>query len=491
MAQYIKQGNIFGRIGSGIGKGLAEQLPQEIERGRLSSGLQAFEKDYKNLEPMQQIARLAAIPGMTPQTIQSMTELAKYNNKANAYRRSGENQGQQGQNPQQGQQNYRSSPDLLEVNQSKLMDKAGNFDMPNQSRINVNQGPGVQQGNKSGVQGRNPPVVKEGTLQDPNATPLGNNQVANVNAGDTRSLPAVRWSPAQRDARVNEYTNKGFQIDQAEQLAKDDEARELGQAEDLNKRQKEKTSRNAQAEQRLDEFLGLRLEKTGPGIYKDITGDMLVDLKRAMTNELIEHPEKSTDDVAAEFSKRALNLAQAKTEVRGLAARSGIENLLPGTRLLNKLRNTQKIFADAGNQEEYFNILRKDFGASPQGAAVVAFPAKPPVNKYISEYKPDNIRWGRFGPIPDKEKIINNAKKAALDISKILDEDDSVLGIARMLSEKDPSFDQRAFFEELSENPSIRLNARQKKEVGPLGERDTTPTWGDIKIFPSLGRSTK
>lgn len=40
--QKIKQGNIFGRIGSGIGQGLAEHAPKEIERSRLASGLKAL-----------------------------------------------------------------------------------------------------------------------------------------------------------------------------------------------------------------------------------------------------------------------------------------------------------------------------------------------------------------------------------------------------------------------------------------------------------------
>ena len=57
----VKQPNIFGRIGSGIGQGLAETLPKEMERGRLSQGLQQFEKESGNLKPVQQYTRLAEI----------------------------------------------------------------------------------------------------------------------------------------------------------------------------------------------------------------------------------------------------------------------------------------------------------------------------------------------------------------------------------------------------------------------------------------------
>lgn len=58
----IQQGNIWGRLGSGIGQGLGEQLPKEIERGRLASGLRSL-GEKKDLDPYQQFTELASIPG--------------------------------------------------------------------------------------------------------------------------------------------------------------------------------------------------------------------------------------------------------------------------------------------------------------------------------------------------------------------------------------------------------------------------------------------
>lgn len=72
----IAQPNIFGRIGSGIGKGLAESLPKEIERGRLASGLQQLSQQ-KGLSPFQQFAGLVSTPGATPQIVESGTNLLR------------------------------------------------------------------------------------------------------------------------------------------------------------------------------------------------------------------------------------------------------------------------------------------------------------------------------------------------------------------------------------------------------------------------------
>ncbi len=75
MVQVIeKQGNVFGQVGRGFGQGLAEQIPKEIERNRLRSGLQELSQK-KDLTPFQRYSELVSIPGISPQAIQSGGEL--------------------------------------------------------------------------------------------------------------------------------------------------------------------------------------------------------------------------------------------------------------------------------------------------------------------------------------------------------------------------------------------------------------------------------
>ena len=66
----MKQGNIFGRIGTGFGKGLAEQVPKELERNRLGSALKAI-GEKKDQDPYQQFTDLVSAAHEYPQVVQS------------------------------------------------------------------------------------------------------------------------------------------------------------------------------------------------------------------------------------------------------------------------------------------------------------------------------------------------------------------------------------------------------------------------------------
>lgn len=477
MAQEISTNpSFFGQLGKGLGRGLADVIPREVERQRLSSGLSQFAKESVDRSPLENLAALASIPGALdrPQLIQSFSDLAKIQNHRNAYRNLGGN----ASNAQ------RSSPDLREFQESNLLDQATNQPLPQREGFDVSKRGGKQ------IDRSQPPFVNQERLTGQNPAPYGQSQLAGYNPADQRALTRLPWTPQQRDSRVNQYLNQGFMVDQAERKAADDESRYLEEATARQKQQQELDTRQKKAEDKLTKYLETRLEKTGEGVYKDISGDMLADLERKMSRELVEHPDKSADDVADDFSKRALNLAKTKKEVKGLGEKTGFESLFTGDKVLNKLKAFQKPFAEAGNQEEYYNILRDKFGLSPQGAASVAYPLSNEVKQYISSYKPKNPGLNQYKIPYNPEKIDANSRKAALDISQKIGEDDSLLSIARTLSEQDPYFDQRAFFDEISSNPDIRLNKRQQRESG-VGEKDFLPTWGDVKVLPALRRPIK
>ena len=76
MVHYVKQGDIFGRIGTGLAKGLSEQVPKEIERNRLATGLKNL-GEQKNLTPFQQYAGLVGVAHDYPQVVESGSNLLR------------------------------------------------------------------------------------------------------------------------------------------------------------------------------------------------------------------------------------------------------------------------------------------------------------------------------------------------------------------------------------------------------------------------------
>lgn len=104
MAQYIKQGDIFGRVGSGLAKGLSEQVPKEMERNRLATGLKNL-GEQKNLSPFQQYAGLVGVAHDYPQVVQSGSDLlrqqAYLNSLQNQYEGGGPSSGSRGYVPTQ------------------------------------------------------------------------------------------------------------------------------------------------------------------------------------------------------------------------------------------------------------------------------------------------------------------------------------------------------------------------------------------------------
>lgn len=469
-AQKIKQANIFGRIGTGIGQGLSDQIPKEIERYRLSSGLQNFEKESGNLNPIQQLARLSSIPGITPQMIQSFSELARIQNQGNAYKRGAPSS--TGVNPSTtGASAVRSSPDLRDVQNANILQRA------NQE----------QQGQQiPSTQGQNIPTVRpvENQQRTPNLSSNENTpQVVPGNALNAQNLTRLPWTPSQRQQTIADYIDQGFLPDQARQLQADDESRDLAEPGAYQQRLKDIEEGKGKVRETLKRHLETKLHKAGDQVFNDIEGRMILNAERGMTRDLIKNPKADIDNVANDWSERLYNTAKAKDKMRTLGKTTGIENFLKGNSSEKKLNEYQDIFKRSGNLEEFKNLLQsKEFGMSSQAAASVAYPPNPKINKFLDGYKSSS---GLNFQAPQKSQ---EARKAALEIENYIGPDDSVLSIARKLSNRDQYFDQQAFIDQISEDKDqLGLNERQRIELAE-GVRDILPNWADLLYLPIFRR---
>ncbi len=463
MAYSVKPASIFGRVGTGIGKGLAEQLPKEMERNRLASGLKEL-GEQKGLSPFQQFTGLVGAAHEYPQVVQSgerlLAQQARGNAYTNAYLNDLDQQGQ-GQNPQ-------ASADITPVQQKQFLDNITRGSPPTQPGVQPNQNP---------------------------SRPLANPDENNFNPAAKTGLP---WTPQRMNQEIARGIKNGLLADEAIRLAQDKEARELGIPKALQQRQAEDKARNEDSNKELDRQLNLKLQKKGDAQYKDTTGEFLAGAQKKMNEMLRTNPNLSLAEAADMFSTVLLDTAKSKNSFDKKAATTGIESLPKSNELLKDLKSYSNSFRESGNSEEYWNMLRRDpkdpenpgFGMSSQGAATISYDVNknPRLKGFIDSYKPVHTSPTRYGNIYDPKIIEANSRRAAHEVVKYMDENDSLLSAATALSQKDPSFNQSAFFDEFIENPDdFALNARQKREI-PERNTDWLPTWGDIMVLPWFKR---
>lgn len=455
MAQKIKQGNIFGRIGSGLGKGLAEQIPKEIERSRLANGLKEI-GEQQGQTPFQQFAALSGVPGITPQMIQSGAELLKQQGIRNAYARK-DIQGQV-QNPQ-------SSPNIQDV---KFAERPGQIQTASTRQQTI---PSDQPRAEEAVS--NPPAANENPLSE-------------------KFIPAAPWNQQRQEGAINEAFDRGLATNFNEASAYADKQRELyEQAPDKYRQQLDyKKGVDSQVDELFDKDLQTRLQKEGKDTFQDVPGDLQLNIKKKARNAVATG--KMTPSQAAEYySKKSLDLVKDKGRVLEIANRDILDRLLPHKKeeALKNLMQIAKNYDDMGSAEDYYNLLKTDtvsgdvlgvggaqtgMGLSPGGAAVIAYPRTEKVKSLIKNTH-----------ISDKNAT-ESTRNFAESLSKEMTPKDSFLAIARQMKQQDPNFDEYAFFDYLRENQDeYGVNPRLNREI-TQGVSDFFPNWRDIGLFPAF-----
>jgi len=447
MSYSVKQGSIFGRIGTELGKGLAEQIPKEAERTRLSQGLQSLAQE-KNLTPFEQFSRLSSIPGVTPQMIQSGSELLKQQAQANAYKRAAS----------------RSMSEERAPSNQQVMEQAENIPFA-----------GINSSKRSGEK---PYGTQKDIVQD--------------NPTNSKFLEKQRWTPERRNQEIAQILDSGITTDPsiAAGIANQNEQAELA-APGI-----EKTNQSylQGVEQDVrDEFtrqIEKATQKKGNEIYSSLTGETLLGLEKGVRRDLALNPNANKQEVVERWIKKGLDLAKTRPLLNTLAERDAFDFLTKHKETMKRLGSYQKIYKDAGAQEEFYNKLKmgntpaegasensagspaiKGFQMSPQGAAQQAFPRNEPIKNIVSQHKRQVV--------PNANQAYKNAVKTASEVAKHLDDDSSILAIGKDLRDRDPFFDQTAFFDYFRDpENNVRLNSMQERQMGEAGVQ-YLPAWGD------------
>ncbi len=441
----VNQGSTLGRIGSGVGKGLSEQLPKEIERGRLAQGLEQFNKESANLSPVEQYSKLVPLLSGSPhgaQALQILPELLKQQNLRNAYANRSKGEGQ---------------------------------NVPEEGSLQPRE---FFQPGRIGSQG-NEPTQMQGQ-QTVRPEDQGQPQIIENNPLRNEAIPGRPWSDQRREQEISNAFERGFAttLPEAVQYASDKEQRELAQPLAVQKQDEYLRDQKDRLDADLDKRMSTLLETSGEKgkIFEDLSGEDINNIKRSADRDLRTSPGATIEDISNKWAKKGLDLAKTRTDVNTLANRGFTDRITDPEKTFDKLKSYQKIFAETGNQENYFTSLKEKFGLSNNGAAVIAFPRSKEVSSYIKNF-PSSIR-------KNSGNASTESRKFAADLSNHLSRDDSILAIASEMRRKDINFDPHAFFSQLRDDLDILpFTPFQKREIAK-GMESFIPTWGDISILP-------
>lgn len=437
MTYQVQQPSVGASVGAGIGKSLAELVPKEVERYRLSKGLQQLGQQ-KGLSPTELYTQALSIPGIIdrPEVLRNLTDLIKRQSLTEAY--------------------------------------GGG----NQPQAPLSRGGGISPEREN--------IVKdliERTQRPETVSPEQQNvpRIVETNPLRPEAIPAKPWTNQRRNQEIAAISEKfpWFTHNEIMQEAAEREKRELAQP--LAEQERDTYTEDVKKKVH-DQFLkelGTKLQKhpnieTTGELFKDISGENLVDLQRGLDRDIRLNPNKSKDEIINDWTRKALDFAKAKTQLNTFANSSQLlASLSHPSAYKNKLKEFSKIYADAGMSEEYFNTLKNTFGFSPMYAAQYAFPLGKETKNYIS--KKPHQEFSLKGRVSGDEATRKNAE----EVLEFIRPNDSILSIAGEMKKKFPNFDPFIFFEQLR-NHSDQLTPRQQRELAEGAKRGFT--WADIII---------
>lgn len=434
MVQVIEQSDPFGRIGKAFGQGLAEQVPKEVDRYRLSSGLKNLEKESANLSPLQQFTRIASIPGVTPQMIQALPEILK----------------------QQNTRQSRSEISKSRENQENVNPQGVN--LPNFSNHSKNLNKSNNHIKIDDKEERPAPVSittedpLRATLRPyiPKTFPQLQDQATNM----MEKFPKLHadYKDYLQDAILEDQQNQSIQTHKEANRIK-----ELGVQ-----------------DRAVKDFRDLLTTNN----VNNLPGEIIADYESNVLNRVRNgQPEREAADAE---TKDALNYAKLFTDAETLGGHSYFSKARGITK--DPLKEIQKDFKKRGGLEHLANTLTSSHNLPPAYSYNIAYPVSS--NKKTAQLIHKNKIPSHL--IEDDPKAVEKESiRIADEIIKNWSNEDSPLSIALQLKSK--NFDPNVFLNRLSQenNKKDFMSSRQGREMKK--SRDMTPTLDSFFMYIMSG----
>ena len=397
-------GSVFGRLGKGIGKGLSEQLPKEIERSRLSSSLKdiAGRSREGKLDPLGVFTETAGAPGITPQHLYTLGPLLNQMQQKRNFLDRGSQSGAGPQAPpQQGIQSPQQASD---------------------------QGMPAQQ------------ISQDITAPMPNSGFASPSQITNYKK-------SILQEPSfdQVNSLAKDYLNQGITQDPGE-------ATNLARQE-LTQNRVAQQERSAAIRTNLTDRLSRALQGGGLNDYKDIAGEIqnsLLDQGEYMVNQLGLTPEAASE----QLSSIATDLGKTVNKLKDTGS---FTNMFKSAKEKETaLRTQKKDFEKYGYGELFDDMAAAELGITPLQAAHVLSPLK---NKEV-----DNI-LDKTKKLSKKSTTENIEPKTLDKLIKSIKPKDNLFSIEYKLREKGLDLQQfKRRILELEEAGEIALTPQQKRQ---------------------------
>lgn len=427
MVQELEQVDIFGRLGKGLGEGLAEQLPKEFGRKRLERSLASLREEAKapGASPIDLAFRSLALPELTPELQRNalpflMSLLAR--------------------------KESRGLPTSLNEIESGIRVPGGSVDTPNEFRDDL-------RANEEAALGRIPsnelPSGYSSFEEARSLSPKNPQESYLPKTGYFSDLVTYQLTPEQfersADYLYQNYPSQFQSIDEARQRIASLQAQEAQGYEIASKE--------------FSDALQNLLQKNPQLALNDLSGSIYQKFK----------------DKAYTLGRKTGNYAQAAREVAEKARNfaNDRDNLksVPYKDLLNRGADKALIaltdkYKEFGAEDLAVKDLMTSFNISEQDAKSFVYPLSEPVKSVIEKIpKFDPIGRGFVGKSADFNKRTQTYIETALDK---IQPDDSLFSVVDAFRRK--GINENLVIDTIQERGSF-LSPLQKEEVGKLAPR--------------------
>jgi hypothetical protein len=438
MVQEVRtQPSIFGRLGQGLGQGLAESIPKEVERNRLTSGLKNFQENMAGKSPLQLGTELVGIPGLTAEHLYTLSPLIRQQQ----IREAG---GIKGQRTQTGE----TTP-FVNPNPSAQPKPTG---QPKSKTSSVSQ---TEHENKA-AQNRTLKSIEATRAQLQPIIRKNDTELYNESAEMSRDNPIA--FPTPQDALPIVTQNENTRI------ANLTENRNVGNAADVISSKLRTGIENRWGK---DKSSG-RIPDTVQSSLLSKAEHQLADPKNKLSEQ----------HIIDKFGKIGDDIAEKDTVLEDRSKHGWLSGNYTPDKILSTINNSRGAYKEAGALREFGDIISEKFNLDAPGSAYLAFP---PSNKKANQIvnSLQKLPVNQFGVRVSTSP--KSAIQAADQLSNIFDtsenSEDSILSYAMALKQK--NIDPDVFLKRLNQNKEAGLFVPNSRQTDELSK--------GFPLFPALG----